>query len=139
MIFKTLKKLDKVKDYAPITIRLIFFLYFILAIKGQVYLPTNAEKFGDNLADMGIPLASFMGYLATYSIFISHIMVVIGFKTRVAAIPEVIYFLVAVFVYHVPEGHGISQTMPASVMLAMSIFLLLNGAGKPSIDEGIKV
>ena len=135
MIFNTLNKLEKLKEYAPVPIRIIFLLYFILAVKAQVYLPSNAEKFGENLAVMGIPFASFMGYIATYSLFIAHLMIVIGFKVRLAAIPEIIYFLVAVFVYHVPEGHGISQTMPASVMLAMSIFLLLNGAGKPSVDE----
>ena len=137
MILKTLEKLDRIKDYAPVAIRIIFLLYFILALKAQVYLPSNAEKFGENLAGMGIPFAPFMGYLATYSIFVAHLMVVIGFKVRLAAIPEVICFLVAVFGYHVAEGHGISKTMPASVMLAMSLFLLLNGAGKPSLDEGV--
>ncbi len=137
MIFKTLDKLDSYKAYASIPIRIIFFLYLILAIKAEVYLPANAEKFGESLAEMGIPASTLMGYIASYGLFMAHILIVIGWKVRFAAVIEVIYFLVAVFVYHVSAGHGISKTMPASVMLAMSIFLLIHRAGKSSIDEGI--
>ncbi len=137
MILKILGKLNTYKAYATIPIRFIFFLYLILAIKAEVYLPSNAEKFGENLAGMGIPASTLMGYLASYSIFIAHILIIIGWKVRFAAAIEIIYFMVAVFVYHVPKDHGISETMPASVMLAMSLFLLFNGAGKPSFDESI--
>ncbi len=137
MIFKTLDKLARFKQYAPICIRFIFFLYLILAVKAQVYLPSNVEKFSENLGGMGFPFPLFFAYLASWSVFIAYILVTLGWKVRLAAVPLVIYFSVAVFVYHVPAAHGISKTMPATVMLAMSLFLLLNGAGKLSIDEGI--
>ncbi len=86
---------------------------------------------------MHFPAPLFFTYLASWSIFIAYVLETLGWKVRLAAIPLVIYFLVAAFVYHVPAGHGIGKTMPASVMLAMSLFLLFNGAGKLSIDEGV--
>jgi len=51
-IFKAVDKLERFKDYAPIGIRFIFFLYLILAIKAQSFLPGNIEKFASNLAEM---------------------------------------------------------------------------------------
>ena len=136
-ILKSIDKLDRFKDYAPIGIRFVFFLYLILAIKAQSFLPSNIEKFASNLAEMNWLMPTFLAYLGSWSVFVGYIMVVLGWKTRLASIPIVIYFLVAVFGFHVAKGHGISETMSATVLLVMSIFLLLNGAGKPSIDEGL--
>lgn len=136
-IFNSIDKLERYKDYAPIGIRFVFFLYLILAIKAQSFLPSNIEKFAGNLAEMNWPIPLFLGYLGSWSVFVAYIMVVLGWKTRLASIPIVIYFLVAVFGFHVAKGHGISETMSATVLLIMGIFLLLNGAGKPSFDEGV--
>ena len=137
MIFRTLEKLEKFKAYAPVGIRMIFLLYFILAIKAKVYLPTTIEKFSESIAGMGLPAPLVLAYLGSWSLLIAYVMIIIGYKVRLAAVPVVIYFLVAVFGFHVASGHGISQTMSATVLLVMAIFLLLHGAGKPSVDEGL--
>ena len=137
MIFRFLDNLEKFKPYAPVGIRLVFLLYFILAIKAKVYLPDTIEKFSESLSGMGLPAPLFFAYLGSWSLLIAYIMIVIGYKVRLAAVPVVIYFLIAVFGFHVASGHGISQTMSATVLLVMAIFLLLNGAGKPSVDEGL--
>ncbi|MFP2995379.1 DoxX family protein [Spongiivirga sp. MCCC 1A20706] len=137
MIFKTLNKLEKFKDYAPVGIRFIFLLYFILAVDHQSFMPSNVEKFAGNLAEMNWPMSTFLAYLASWSGIIAYVFVIIGWKTRLASIPIVIYFLVAVLGFHAAKGHGISESMSATVLLVMGIFLLLNGPGKPSIDEGL--
>ncbi len=137
MILKTLNKLEKYKSYSPIFIRIIFLLYFILAVKAEVYTPSVIEKFAESLVKINIPAPIFFAYLGSWSVFVAYIMIIIGWKVRLAAIPVIIYFLVAVFLFHVNSGHGIRETMSATVLLVMGCFLLLNGAGKPSIDEGI--
>jgi len=136
-VFNKTDRLEKFKDYAPIGIRFVFLLYLILAIQHQSFLPSNIEKFAENLAEMNWPASTFLAYLGSWSVFIAYIFVVIGWKVRLASIPIVIYFLVAVFGFHMAKGHGISETMSATVLLMMSIFLLMNGGGKPSIDNGL--
>jgi len=132
-----LNKLGNYKDYAPIGIMFVFFLYLILAIKAQSFLPSNIEKFAENLADLNWPAPVILAYVGSWSVFLAYILIALGWKTRIACIPTVIYFLVAVFGFHIARGHGISDTMSATVLLVMSIFLLINGPGKPSVDEGL--
>ena len=135
-MLSSIDKLDRFKNYAPIGIRFIFFLYLILAFKAQSFMPSNIEQFASRLAKMNWPLPTLLAYVGSWSVFLGYILIVIGFKTRWACIPVVVYFLVAVFAFHVAQGHGISDTMSATVLLMSSLFLLINGAGKPSVDEG---
>jgi len=127
---------NKYKSYAPIPLRIIFLLYLISAIKARVYKPEILDAFAKQLDGLSFPVPQFFAYLGTFSLLMAYVMTIIGWKTKWAAIPMIIYFAIAILTYHLPEGHSIRSTMPALVLLAMSIFLLLNGAGKPSIDEG---
>lgn len=95
------------------------------------------EKFSENLKGLGFPLPLAFAFVGTWMVLIGYVLVVIGWKTKWAAIPVVIYFGVAVFVYHVPEGHGLSKMMAALAPMMMGLFFMLHGAGKPSVDEGV--
>jgi putative oxidoreductase len=129
--------MKKLKDYSPIVLRVIFLLYFYTAFKFEVYKPTTVEEFSKQLIALKFPIPLFFAYLGTYSVFISYFLIIIGWKTRWAALPIIVYFAVAILAYHIPEKHTISKTMPATVLLVLGIFFLMNGAGKPSVDEGI--
>jgi putative oxidoreductase len=124
------------KDMAPIFLRLIFGLYLFLALKAEVYVPATIEKFGENLGKLGLPAAGFMAYLSTWSMLICYLLIVIGFKTRWAAIPVIINFIVALVWGHILQDHSLSKMVSAIVLLVLGIFFLLNGPGKPSVDEG---
>lgn len=137
MITKAINQLEKVKAYAPVFLRIIFLLYFITSLKAQVYLPSVIEPFSERLAGLGFPMPLFFAYLGSWSVFIAYILIIVGWQTRLAAIPIIIYFAVAILTYHIPKGHGISETMSATVLFVLGCFFLLNGAGKPSIDEGV--
>jgi putative oxidoreductase len=132
-----MKNLKKLKDYAPILLRVIFLLYFYTALKVGVYKPAVVEEFSKQLVALKFPAPLFFAYLGTYSVFIAYFLIIIGWKTRLAAIPIIIYFAVAILTYHLPENHSISKTMPATVLLVLGIYFLMNGAGKPSVDEGV--
>lgn len=137
MIFKLLDKLKKVKDYAPLVLRLVFLYYLITSISSGIYKPSYAEKFAGNLTGLEFPVPLFFSYLGIWSVVIGYTLLVIGYKVRLAAIPLIIYFGVALLSYHIPEGHGVKESFSAIVLLLLSVFFLIYGAGKPSIDDGI--
>ena len=129
--------LNRFKPYASIFPRIIFLLYLISAIRANVLSPSVIEKFSVQLINLHFPVPLFMAYLGTWTVFVGYILLVIGWKTRWAALPIIIYFAVAILTYHLPEGHSIRQTMPATVLLLMGFYMLVNGAGRPSIDQGL--
>jgi len=137
MINKIENRLKGLSGYAPLFLRFVFLLYFIMAIKAQVFRPSVVEKFSEQLINLGFPAPLFFAYLGSWSVFLCYFLIIIGWKTRLAAIPIIIYFLVAILSYHLPAGHGISKTMPATVLFVLGCFFLLNGAGKFSVDEGL--
>lgn len=136
-MFKFIDKLDKIKDYAPIVLRLVFLYYLITSLSGGIYAPRYAEKFSENLSGLGFPIPLFFSYLGIWSLLIGYILVVIGYKMRLATIPIIIYFAIALLAYHIPEGHGIRESFSAIMLMLLGFFFLINGAGKPSIDEGL--
>jgi uncharacterized membrane protein YphA (DoxX/SURF4 family) len=87
------------------------------------------------LQSLGFPAPLFWAYLGTYSVFICYVLIVIGYQTQLAAIPIIIYFAVAILTFHLPSGHTIGKTMPATVLMVLGFFFLFNGAGKPSVDN----
>lgn len=136
-MFKFLDKLESIKDYAPIIFRLVFLYYLITSLLGGIYTPSYAEKFSENLAGLGFPFPLFFSYLGIWSVLIGYAFVVIGYEVRLAALPLIIYFGVALITYHIPEGHGVRQSFSAIMLMLLGFFFLINGAGKFSIDEGV--
>ncbi len=136
-MLRLLNKIDAIKAYAPVVLRIVFLYYLVTSISSGIYAPSYAEKFSENLEGLGFPLPLFFAYLGIWSVLIGYALIVIGYKVRLATIPLIIYFAVALLSYHVPEGHGVKESFSAIILLLLSIFLLLNGAGKPSIDDGI--
>ena len=131
-----LSSVEKYKSYASVPIRIIFAFYLYTALKARVYNPDVLHAFGEQLHGLSFPFPIFFAHLGTWSLLLAYVMVLIGWKVRLAAVPMIIYFGVAIMTYHLPEGHSIRQTMPALALMMMSIFLFINGAGKPSLDEG---
>jgi len=125
------------KDYAPVCLRVVVGLYLYTALKAKVYLPSVASKFSEQLENLNFPFPLFMAYLGTWALLLSYIALVVGYKVRWAAIPMIIYFAVALLTYHLPEQHSIRESMPAIVLMVLGCFFLMNGAGRPSVDEGL--
>ncbi|NER11371.1 DoxX family protein [Muriicola jejuensis] len=72
-------------------------------------------------------------FLAIIGEFICPILVLIGFKTRWAAIPTVITMAVAAFVVHASDPFGTKEK--AMLYLAMFLVIVLVGPGKYSVDK----
>lgn len=73
--------------------------------------------------------------LAVFSEVICSILILIGFKTRLATIPLIITMLVAVFVVHISDPFA--KMEKALLYLLLYIVLLFGGSGKYSVD-GLK-
>lgn len=128
--------MKKIPQYAPFFLRIIFGIYLYLALKAGVYKPELIDKYGENLAKLGIPAGNILAYISTFSMLICYTLLLVGFKARWAAFPVIINFIVAIIYGHVIPGHTVSQALPATVLLVLGIYVLMSGPGKPSVDEG---
>jgi len=86
-------------------------------------------EFGDPLGLGATPSL----FLAIIGEFICPILVIIGFKTRWAAVPTAITMAVAAFVVHAQDPFGTKEK--ALLFLSMFIVIILLGPGKYSIDK----
>ena len=73
--------------------------------------------------------------LAVFAEVICAILIIIGFKTRMATIPLIITMLVAVFVIHISDPF--SKMEKGILYLVPYIAILLAGPGKFSVDAAI--
>ncbi|MEZ2414366.1 DoxX family protein [Muriicola sp. E247] len=86
-------------------------------------------EFGDPLGLGATPTL----FLAIIGEFICPILVMIGFKTRWAALPTAITMAVAAFVAHAQDPFGTKEK--ALLFLTVFITIILLGPGKYSIDK----
>jgi|AntAceMinimDraft_12_1070368.scaffolds.fasta_scaffold149226_2 putative oxidoreductase len=86
-------------------------------------------EFGDPI---GIGAAPSL-FLAVIGEFICPILVIIGYKTRLATIPTVITMLVAAFIVHAADAFGSKEK--ALLYLVGFVTIALLGPGKYSIDR----
>jgi putative oxidoreductase len=127
----------KYAAYAPVFLRAVFAWYLFLAIKAEVYTVQANAAYAKSLSGLGLPASGFLAYLSTWSMLVCYFLIIIGWKTRYAAIPVIINFAVAITWGHIIPGHPAAKATAAFVLFILGIFFLLNGPGKPSVDEGL--
>jgi putative oxidoreductase len=123
--------------------RNIDFALLILRLAVGVFMLTHgigkfAKLFGDNpiqFADpIGIGVTASLA-LAVFSEVLCSIFLIIGFATRLSAIPLLITMLVAAFIVHAGDGFG-KQELPL-IYATTCLILGIAGAGKYSVDYWI--
>lgn len=120
-------------DFGLLFLRLTFGLMMMGHGFGKVQdLIAGKAGFPDPLGIGSLPSLA----LAAFGEFFCALAVVVGFKTRWAAIPAAITMLVAAFIFHASDGWE-KQEFP---LLYASAFLALvfTGAGKHSLDAWLK-
>jgi putative oxidoreductase len=81
---------------------------------------------------IGIGVAASL-VLAVFAEFLCSILIIIGYKTKFAAIFLAMTMFVAGFVFHAADAFGVKEK--AFLYLAIFICLIFTGAGKFSIDR----
>jgi putative oxidoreductase len=90
-------------------------------------------EFKDFLQLHGFPFPLFCAFLSVAVQFTGGVLFILGAFVRPVSLIILINFIVALVMVHV--GDSYEQYYPALQLVAVSLFLLFNGAGKPSIDE----
>ncbi len=93
----------------------------------------NMAGFIENVGKMGLPLPMVSGPLAMASEVLGGILIILGFKSRIAASVALITFLVATFVVHANDPWQKKEF--ALVYALMCLAVMASGSGKFSIDK----
>ncbi len=125
----------RLASYGALFIRLLVGFHLIYGTQDNVFSYERMLEFRDFLEARGVIYPFFAAHVSVYAQFISGILYIIGWQVRGAALLMVINFIAALFIAH--TGDSYQGMFPAMVMLFTSLFLLLNGAGKPSVDNGL--
>ena len=72
-------------------------------------------------------------FLAVIAEFICPILIILGFKTKIATIPTIITMMVAAFIVHGSDPFGSKEK--ALLFLSIFVCVLLLGPGKFSLDK----
>lgn len=89
---------------------------------------------------VGIPPSMSLG-LAVFAEFVACIFIILGYKTRLAALPMIITMMVAAFIIHgsdplfLQNANGGPSKEPALIYLIGFIAIYLLGSGKYSMDD----
>jgi len=92
-------------------------------------------EFARFLASNNFPFPVLSAALSVYIQLLGSLMILLGFKIRMASLLLVLNFVVAVFFVHVKGGDSVEGTTPALAMLFGCITFLFVGAEKLSIDH----
>lgn len=124
-------KLDSLSSYGVIFIRLAFGFH-LLYYSWEPVIHLTAGSSAGFLQKLGIPFPTLMAWIYTLVEFLGGIALIIGYKTRLVALPLIITFLVAWLGVHLHDTYKAS--FQAIQLLAVSFFFLFHGSGALSLD-----
>ena len=127
-------------DWASLVLRLglgTMFLAHGLQMGFGLYKGPGVCGFAKMLSGMGFGAPTFFAYLAAYTCLIGGTALIIGFCTRIATIPLIIFMLVAVIKVHLKKGFFLADGGYEYnfIIIAALIALFILGSGKFGISE----
>lgn len=129
--------LSRFREYAPFLLRLAFGIQLIYYTQDNVFHYERMQEFAKYLDKLNFPIPLVMASVSVYAEFIGGILMILGWQTRWVGAVLTVNFVIAFVFAHAAINDTYLNSYPALHLLAMSVFLLLNGPGKPSVDEGI--
>ena len=90
------------------------------------------EQFIEAVGAMGMPLPEVLAWAAMITEFLGGVLIVIGFKTRFAAVFIAVTMGVAAFITHGADPFAKKEL--ALAYLVMAIMFIISGPGKYSLD-----
>src|ERR687886_364346 len=137
--------LAQLAGFAPLILRVMAGI--IMAVHGwQKLTEVGPANFGRQaLANLGVPLPVFMGYVVTLAELIGGILLIVGLLSRLAALIlaiEMVFTTLLVKInvgFIAPPGSGAGAELDL-ILLAAFLTILLVGPGRLSLDEllGVK-
>jgi putative oxidoreductase len=127
------RSLARFAAYASLPIRLLLGWHLVYGVQDNVLSYARMLEFRDFLLQNGFPVPLLSAYVSVYAQLLGGACYLAGLFTRAAAVLMIVNFLVALLMVH--WGGPYVAAFPALVMLSGSVFLLLNGPGRPSADR----
>jgi len=129
-----MKNLSRYRDLGVLVIRLAFGFQLVRVSYTTALSPAeNIPQFVTYLTSLGFPLPTVGAYVSTYTEFIGGILLILGLFTRWTALLLLINFGLALVMAHLVIADTYQNTFPSLNLLAVSIFLLLNGSGRYAV------
>ena len=123
------------REYAALAIRLAVGTRLIEGTQDNVFSSARMQEFVGFLAANGTPYPEVGAVVSVYAQFICGALFIVGLWTKPAAAVMAINFGAALVIAH--RQTPFDGTWPALMMLAASIFFLLHGPGRPSVDGAL--
>jgi len=132
---KTFDSLHRYQDYGVLLLRLIVGIRLLQGTWDNIISWNQMLEFEKFLAANGMIFPLQAAIVSVYAQFICGILFIVGWQTRFAAMVMIFNFTVALLLVHTHDT--LQGAFPALIIWAVSVFLLLNGAGKISVDERV--
>ncbi len=137
-----LSPLARLAGFAPLVAQVIAGI--VMATHGwQKLTQFGPANFGRSfLANMGVPLPVFMGYVVTFAELIGGVLLIVGLLSRLAALVLTIDLVVAILLVKInvgliaPQGSGAGAELDLA-LIAGFLVILLAGPGKLSLDYAL--
>ncbi len=119
-------------------------LAILRIVVGAIFVAHGAQKLfvfgpegvGQTFAQMGIPLPTLSAYLATAAEFLGGLAILVGFKTRLAAVPVAFTMLVAIAKVHLKGGFFAPTGFEYPLaLLAANVTMIVAGGGALAVDS----
>ena len=109
---------------------------FIISGWGKLH---NIPKVAAFFTDLGLPMAEFNAQLVAVTEFGCGTLILLGLLTRLASIPLTITMIVAILTAKISDINNIFDlvAMDEFLYIVFFAFLIVNGAGRLSIDAAI--
>jgi putative oxidoreductase len=128
--------MDRLKSYLAALARLLMSSLFIWAGTDNL---RNMSGTVDYLAHVNVPIPSVTAWIVMLIHLLGGLAILVGFKTRWAAIVLALFCLVTAFAIHLPVGDLTNMIMfyKNLVMAGGFIYVVAYGPGRISIDHRI--
>ncbi|MGV3658458.1 MAG: DoxX family protein [Chitinophagaceae bacterium] len=121
------------RDMGPLLLRIFIGTRLLYGVVDNIASWEKMQEFASFLKTYDFPFPIFSAIVSVYAQAIAGLLLIIGYKTRWAALTMVVNFLIAFFMVH--WGQPYDQLTSVLSMLFISVLFLFTGAGKYSIDR----
>jgi putative oxidoreductase len=130
-----LPPIERWRGFGALFVRLAVGAHLIFGVQDNIRSADRMTEFAGFLSAHDFPVPELAAPISVYFQFVCGLCFVLGAFTRLAAVPMIVNFVIAIAMVHLPRGDGWPATFPAVMMLCGSAFFLLYGAGRASVDE----
>jgi putative oxidoreductase len=125
--------LNRNKDVGVLLLRLFIGVWLIYGVQDNLLQWERMMEFEKFLSTFNFPLPKVCAVVSVYTQVIAAVMILLGWKIRLAAMLMIFNFLVALIVVH--RTHSFDAMIPALSMLFCCILFFFQGAGRFSVER----